>query len=396
MNLHSSLIYSLVCCPVILLWVGTATAKTPPGPPDFTEEAFWKGNDCALVRVTEALLKDTDEPAVTLQIEQLYSGPKGWADKSFPLSKIGFGWDPKTRKNIEVTIEKGDALVVWHINDTRTYIDAMKIAGPPAENSLVKTLGAIAKVRAVGTEAALKNACSSDDPAVIHYAFLRLAAVRSQKADADLAGRLKTLRDEASLSLSVRFEANRLLPNYSANPDQARAEGWKWARGVFETAKTEKCYDLMQMLPDLMAGFATRDERVTYFANLVQDESKPDPVRMASIGALTEERCFDFKDASGKVASKDFSVLLSLLNSKNGEFRKAGASQPWHVCTFIPSDESRIARAKETIVALTAAIKEEPDKSVKTYMTAFLHFLEEVLSASQKGIYNYRCIRLTE
>jgi hypothetical protein len=374
MNQRSSFVYSLACCATLLLGIGTGRASSPSEDPDFTEEYFWREDDVALVRVTEAPLKDAAVSTLTLQTKQTYSGPKGWADKSLPLSRIWFGWDVKARKAKVVTIEKGDTLLLWQMHDN-DFIGGMKVAEPLAENPLIKTIEAIAKVRAAASETALKKACSSDDSAVVHYALLQLAALRSQKADADFAGRLITLRDEKSRPLSVRFEANRLLPNYSAKADQARTEAWKWARRVFESAKAESCIHLTEVLPDVMAAFPNRDDRVTYFSNLIDDETKPDPVRLASVSALLDEQCFDYKDATSDAASKDFSALLSLLKSKNGEFRK-NALNVYFVCTRIPSDKSRIIRIKEAQAAVSAAIEQERDASVKSYMIAYLHHLE--------------------
>ena len=142
-------------------------------------------------------------------------------------------------------------------------------------------------------------------------------------------------------------------------------------RTIFSTSKAGDELELRPVANEVMATFSKREDRVAYFLAVLRDETKPRPVRVASVGALVNWNCFDYKQPSGQVSSDVFSALLSLLKSEDGELRKAGASAPcYFICSHITSRKDRIARTKE-LSALNAAFDVERDKDIRRYMEAY-------------------------
>ena len=391
-------------CPLALLAVfaaaGVSLAKTPPGPPDFGSDFDWQLHDISLVRVvsiqagagkqsTVALRTErayTEQMETTLtksgyvtQIVRSYTDQKDTGDKTLPLAAIrfcahreGVGW-----RDNPVKIQAGDELVVWpnHWHGSQPFLPGVKVVGPAAKSPLVQTLEQIAKIRAAGGrapglgnkenieriaklraaggEAAAKGGASSPDSTVVRYCLSVLETMPPKKSDEPFANQLRALRADASRPIVVRLTANRLLPGYAAAPEKARADAAQWPRTIFSTSKADSDLDLRTAAKEIMAGFSKREDRVDFFLAIMADETKPRPVRMASVSALVDEQCFDFKQPASPVASRVFSALLFLLNSKDGELRKVGASMPQYVSHRITSRPDQVMRASERFRRLT-------------------------------------------
>ncbi len=154
---------------------------------------------------------------------------------------------------------------------------------------------------------------------------------------------------------------------------------------IFSTSKAGDELELRPVANEVMATFSKREDRVAYFLAVLRDETKPRPVRVASVGALVNWNCFDYKQPSGQVSSDVFSALLSLLKSEDGELRKAGASAPcYFICSHITSRKDRIARTKEALSALNAAFDVERDKDIRRYMEAYKWHLGNILNPPDK------------
>ena len=421
-------------CPLALLAVFTAAgvslAKTPPGPPDFGSDFDWQLHDISLVRVVSIQAGADKKPTVVLHTERAYTeqmettltksgyvtrtvrsyaDQKDTADRTIPLSAIWFGFDwpagsPFPRDK-PVHVEAGDQLVVWpnHWHGNQPFLPGTKIVGPAAKSPLVQTIEQIAKIRAAGGrapglgntenidriaklraaggEAAAKGGASSPDSTVVRYCLSVLETMPPKKADEPFANQLRALRADASRPIVVRLTANRLLPGYAAAPEKARADAAQWPRTIFAASKADSDMDLRSVAKEIMAGFSKREDRVDFFIAIMADETKPRPVRMASVSALADEQCFDFKQPASPVASRVFSAMLFVLNSKDGELRKAGASMPHYVCWRITSPPDQAVRAIEALLALNAAIDVERDEGVLAFMKAYRWHLENILKS---------------
>jgi hypothetical protein len=185
--------------------------------------------------------------------------------------------------------------------------------------------------------------------------------------------------------MSVRLTANRLMPRYAAAQEQARADAVQWLRVLFGVDKARSLGDQRSLTNEVIATFPKREDRVGYFLAILRDETKPRPVRMAAVSALMDENCFDYKRPFSQISSDIFSSLLSLLKSKDGEVRKAGAGNVGSVCRRIKSPGNRKARAKEAISSLDVAIAHEQDKDVLAYMKMVRPILEEMLRVQDRS-----------
>jgi hypothetical protein len=423
-----------LACLAVFAAAGVSSAKTPPGwPLDFGSENDWSMNEISLVRVVSIRGRAEKQRTVILRTERAYTeqwetvltasggvtrivrsytDQKDTPDLTVPLAAIWFGArrvGPKQFEKNLVQIEAGDELVVWPgrfqpvRGSAHPFLPGIKIVGPADKSPLVKILeqiariraaggrapapawcskeeiGRVAKLREAGGEAAAKGGASSPDSTVVRYALSVLETMPPKKPDPAFADQLRALRGDAPRPMPVRLQANRLLPLYAAAPEQARAEAPQWLRTIFSTSTADDNANLQPVAREIMASLPKREDRVAYFLAILGDETRPRPVRMASVVIVVDQDCFDFEHPAGKVSSDVFSALLCLLKSKDVAIREAGAGMAEDVCLRIISRKDRVARVNEALSAINAAIGLERDETVRTLMKAYVWHLNNAL-----------------
>ncbi len=390
----------------VVIGPGLSLAATLPGPPDFGSEAPWLDDDISLVRVVSV-----NGGAVVLRTERSYTGQGDSADRTVPLSAISFGThdDPGSGVvgpvSMPVSVKPGDELVVWRRRGwppDYPFLPGTKVVGPAAKSALVDALeqiskirdaggrgereygrstdelNRIAKLRLAGGEAALKRGARSDNQTVVCYALSVLENFRPERSDEKFAETLTSSRADAARPISVRMLANRLLPYYSAVPEQAAAEAAQWPRSIFAAGNGYSDQGRAALAGEIAAAFSKREDRLGYFLNIARDETKPRSVREAAVQALVLH-CFDYEGPGSQAASDVFSAVLSLLKSKDGDFRAVASSAPGSICDRIRSKKDRDGRAKEAIHSLQAAIERENDERVRDVMNSDLWLLQQTL-----------------
>ena len=341
------------------------------------------------------------------QIVRSYTDQKDTGDKTLPLAAIWFGAHREGVGWRDNPVKIKRAMNSWCGQITGTvaslFCRALRSSGrpprvpwsrPSSKSPRFVRPGAgpsglgnkenierIAKLRAAGGEAAAKGGASSPDSTVVRYCLSVLETMPPKKSDEPFANQLRALRADASRPIVVRLTANRLLPGYAAAPEKARADAAQWPRTIFSTSKADSDLDLRTAAKEIMAGFSKERGPRQLFLAIMADETKPRPVRMASVSALVDEQCFDFKQPASPVASRVFSALLFLLNSKDGELRKVRHSMPQYVSHRITSRPDQVMRASEATSALNAAIDVERDEGVLAFMKAYRWHLENLLKA---------------
>ena len=180
--------------------------------------------------------------------------------------------------------------------------------------------------------------------------------------------------------MPMRLSANRVLPRYATGPEQAGAEATQWPRRMFAEGGDLGVGELNSLAAGIANASAKREDRIVFFLGILADESRPKPVRMASLTTLSGPSCFDYKHPGGQASSDVFSGLLALLKSNDGDLRKAGTRSASSVCHIIASREDQVSRTKEAIASLDGAIEKERDPGVREYMKGSRGSLVDLLN----------------
>jgi hypothetical protein len=168
--------------------------------------------------------------------------------------------------------------------------------------------------------------------------------------------------------MPVRLSVNALLPRYAAAPEEAGADAAQWPRTLFSEGKGVSAEDLQWLATGISSMVAKREERVGYFVAILRDETKPRPVREASLSALRERDCFDYDHPAAQASSNVFEAVVALVKSGDGKIREDAMRWLYLVCHTIKSRQARVARAKEAIASLDAAAAQEPDQEMRDFI----------------------------